>query len=132
MLSEDEVIKKRLAIADRYLPEVKFLIDKPNRCSLELIAGSFYWVDANGDESSLSVSHKIMSSLVSNGVLRSPPINHLWLATPVCLVAIGYDPREYLKNGYAPLPSENECWVFTGSMKLGIPMGPWNGYTMVW
>lgn len=126
------MIKKRLAIADQYLPEIQFLVEKPDRCSLELIASGFYWVDANGYESSLSVSHKVMSSLVSNGVLVAYPSKQMSLATPVYLLAVGCDPREHLTNLEIPIASEYKILEFAGHMIAGRNFGAWSGYTVAW
>ncbi len=126
------MIKKMLAIADKYLPQIKFLIKKPDRCSLELIASRFYWVDRDGGESSDFVSFDDMKILVSSGILGDSPSEHMLLVTPVYMLAIGYDPREHLRNKYKPMGSEDGCWEFPGTMNLGSDLGSWDGYSKVW
>lgn len=125
------MIKNKLAIADRYLQEIKFLIDKQG-CSLELIDRAFYWVGPNGDESSCSVSNKIMNTLVSNQIFSTHLSRGMMLATPVYMLAIGSDPRKKLKDVCNPNMHERNIIRLTFSMYGIFDLGPWEGYMKVW
>lgn len=125
--------KKMLSVADRYLTEISFLIKKQG-CDLSLINGDIYWVDANDNESSYSVSYKIYKELVSNGILCENRLGGLKVATPVYMLAIGVDPREYIEDLDEPKASEILILEFNKLIADGreLPINGLDGYTVVW
>ncbi|HAU4892000.1 TPA: hypothetical protein F3L08_12970 [Aeromonas hydrophila] len=125
--------RKMLSIADRYLTEIKFLIKKQG-CGLSVINGAVYWVDSENNTSADSVSYPVYMELVSSGIICANLSGGLKVATPVYMLAIGIDPREYVDNLDAATASDVRRLEFERLIEEGceLDMNGWEGFIEAW